>query len=75
MFSGRTVPPDNKETEIESSNQKASPSAGKNVGIVLVPFHAWKWKCVPAAICYDKFVSTDEFSVRVKKITSRICVS
>ena len=37
MFSGCTVPPDSKETELGSSNQKASPSAGKNTGVVLVP--------------------------------------
>ena len=37
MFSGCTVPPDSKETELGSSNQNASPSAGKNTGVVLVP--------------------------------------
>ena len=30
MFSGCTVPPDSKETKLGSSNQEASPSAGKN---------------------------------------------
>ena len=48
MFSGCTVPPDSKATELGSSNQEASPSTGKNTGIVLVPCHAWK--CVPTAI-------------------------
>ena len=48
MFSGCTVPPDNKETELGSSDQEASPSAGKNTRIVLVSCHAWK--CVPTAI-------------------------
>ena len=48
MFSGCTVPPDSKETEIRSSNQEAFPLAGKNAGIVLVPCRAWK--CVPRAI-------------------------
>ena len=48
MFSGCTVLPDSKETELGSSDQEASPSAGKNTGIVLVPCHAWK--CVPTAI-------------------------
>ena len=48
MFSGCTVPPDNKETKLGSSNQEASPSAGENTGIVLVPCYAWK--CVPTAI-------------------------
>ena len=42
------MPPDSKETELESSNQEASPSAGKNTGIVLVP--CCTWKCVPTAI-------------------------
>ena len=48
MFSGCTVPPDSKETKLQSSDQEASPSAGKNTGIVLVLCHAWK--CVPTAI-------------------------
>ena len=48
MFSGCTVPPDNKETELGSCDQEASPSAGKNTRIILVPCHAWK--CVPEAI-------------------------
>ena len=48
MFSGSTVPPDSKETELRSIDQEASPSTGKNTGIVLVRYHAWK--CVPTAI-------------------------
>ena len=40
--------PGSKETEFGSSDQEASPSAGKNMGIFLVPCCAWK--CVPAAI-------------------------
>ena len=47
-FSGCTVPPDSKETELGSSDQEAPPSAGKNTGVVLVPCHSWK--CVHAAI-------------------------
>ena len=47
-FSGSIVPPDSKETELGSSDQEASPSAGKNTGLVLVPFRAWE--CVPTAI-------------------------
>ena len=38
MFSGCTVLPDSKETELGSSNQEASPLADKNTGVVLVPF-------------------------------------
>ena len=45
MFSGCT---NSKETKLENSDQEASPSAGKNTGIVLVPYCAWK--CVPTAI-------------------------
>ena len=37
VFSGCTVPPDSKETELGSSDQEASPSAGRNTGLVLVP--------------------------------------
>ena len=37
MFSGCTVLPDSKETILGSSNQEASPPAGKNTGVVLVP--------------------------------------
>ena len=44
MFSGCTVLPDSKETEIGSCDQEASPSAGKNAWIVLVP--CCTWKCV-----------------------------
>ena len=48
MFSGCTVPPDSKETELGSSNKEASPPAGKNTRIVLVS--CLPWKCVPTAI-------------------------
>ena len=37
MFSGSTVLTDSKETKLGSSDQEASPSAGKNTGVVLVP--------------------------------------
>ena len=48
MFSGCTVSSDSKETELGSSNQEASPSAGKNTGVVLMP--CCTWKCAPTAI-------------------------
>ena len=48
MFSGCTGLPDTKETELGSSDQEASPSASKNIRVVLVPCCAWK--CVPTAI-------------------------
>ena len=47
MFSGCTVPLDSKETEPGKSNQNASPSAGKNTRVILVP--CCSWKCVPTA--------------------------
>ena len=40
--------PDSKEIELRSSDQEASPSAGKNTGIVLVL--CCTWKCVPTII-------------------------
>ena len=43
MFSGCTVLPDSKETELESSNQEASPSAGSFSVI-------GTWKCIPTAV-------------------------
>ena len=81
MFSGSTVPPDSKEVQPGSSDQKDSQSAGKNTGLVLVPCRAWR--CVPTAIPCDVDISkvlrchfslTDEFSVRVIKIASSIAV-
>ena len=48
MSSGCTVPTDSKKTKLGSSKQEASPSAGKNNVLVLVPCHAWKF--VPTAI-------------------------
>ena len=36
IFSGCTVPPDSKKAELGNSDQKASPSVGKNTRIVLV---------------------------------------
>ena len=47
MFSGCTVPPDSKETKLGKSHHEASPSKGKNTGVVLVPCHPWK--CAPTA--------------------------
>ena len=79
---GCTVPPPSKEIKLGSSNQEASPSPGKNTGVVLVPclcmelrpysfFLWWGYFWSP----WVSFVTTGEFSVRVTKITSRIGVS
>ena len=48
VFSGSYVPPDSKKTELGSSDQEASPSAGKNTGIILVP--CCTFRCLPTAI-------------------------
>ena len=48
MSSGCTMLPDSKETELGSSDQEVSSSAGKNSRTLLVPCCAWK--CVPTAI-------------------------
>ena len=55
MFSGCTTLPDSRETELESSNQQASLSAGKNTGIVSVPCRAWK--CLPTPVSGDVDIS------------------
>ena len=46
--SGCTVLSDSKETKLRSSQQEAFPSAGRNIGVVLMPCPAWK--CVHTAI-------------------------
>ena len=82
VFSYCTVPPDSTETELGSSNQKASPSTGKNTRVVLVPssrmevrpYNYFRWSGYFQGP-WVSFVTTDEFSVRVSKITSRIGVS
>ena len=48
MFSGCTVLPNDKETELGISNQEASPLAGKKTRVVLVLCYAWK--CIPTAV-------------------------
>ena len=48
MFFGCNVLPDSKETEVGSSDQELSPSAGKKNGVVLVTYGAWKY--VPTTI-------------------------
>ena len=73
-FSGCTVPPDSKQTDLGSSNQESSPSAGKNTGVVLVPYlcmevHPYsffQW-CGYFWCCWVSFITTDEFSVRVSE--------
>ena len=45
------MPLDSKETELGSSDQEASPSSGKNTGVVLVQCRTWK--------CFCKAISVD----------------
>ena len=48
MFSGCTVLPDSIETELGSRKQETSPSADKNIRVVLVP--CCTGKCIPTTI-------------------------
>ena len=75
MFSGCIVQHDSNETKLGSSDREACPSAGKNTRVVLVPCRAWK--CVPGYFRgpWVSFATTDEFSMRVTKITSLVGVS
>ena len=81
MFSGCTVSPDSKETELGSSDQEVSPSVGENARVVLVP--CCSWKRVPTAISSAADISEvpgchllRQMSFRrVTKITPRIGVS
>ena len=68
MFSGCTVPPDSKETELGSNNQEASPSAGKNTVVVLVPCRAWK--CVTTAISGDVDISEVPWCFLLRQMSS-----
>ena len=43
MLPGCTVSTDSKANELGGSDQEASPSGGKNTGVILVPYHAWKY--------------------------------
>ena len=52
---GYNILSDSKDTELGSSDQEASPSAGKNTGIVLVPCRAWK--CLPTATSGGVYIS------------------
>ena len=65
MFSGCTVPPDSKETKLESSDQEVSPSAGKYTKVVLVAHVSVSLQLFPMVkiflrflglICFDKLV-------------------
>ena len=47
VFSGCTVLPDSKVTELGSSQQEVPPSTDKNTRVGLVP--CYTWKCAPAA--------------------------
>ena len=42
------MPPNSKESKLGSNDREASPSAGKNTVMVLLPCRAWK--CLPTAV-------------------------
>ena len=79
MLSSCTVPPNSKEPKLRSSNQEASPSTDKNTVVVLVQWHTWEGVPTDISDGVDiprySFVTTDEFSMGVTKISSRIGVS
>ena len=78
VFSGYTVLPDSKETELGSSDQEVSPLTDKNAGVVLMPVFPYGYYflwCGYFWVSWVSFLTKDEFSVRVTKITSRIGVS
>ena len=69
-------------TKLGSGDQKASTSAARNTSVVLVPCshmevrpYSYFWWCGCFWGPWVSFVLTDEFSVRVTKIISRIGVS
>ena len=73
MFSGCTVPPDIKETELGGSNQEVSLSSGK------IPGQFYAMQCmevcpraissgVDISVVWVLFVATDQFSLRVKNL-------
>ena len=76
------MPPNSKEIELGSSDQEASPQAGKNTGVVLVPIlhivvcpYSYFWWCGYLLGPWMSFATRDELSVRVTKTTSKIGVS
>ena len=84
MFSGCTVPPDSMETELVSSDQEASPSAGKNTGVQgsfspMFTHGSVSLQLFPVVWVFLRslgvIVTTDEFSVNITKATLRIGVS
>ena len=75
MFSGCTVSPDSKEIKHGSSDQEASPYLGKNTEVFLGCPYNYFQQCAYLRCPWVSFVTTDEFSMRVTKIKSRIGVS
>ena len=63
------MPPDSKKTDFGSSDQEASPSVGRNTGIVLVLYRAWK--CGSTAIFGGVDISEVPVCHLVRQITSQ----
>ena len=81
MFSGCTVQPYSKETELGRSDLEASLSAGKDwdslsamLCMEVCPYSYFRW-CRYFRGPWASFATTDEFLVRVTKITSLVGVS
>ena len=82
MFSECIVLPHSKEPKLGSSDQEAFRSADKSIEVALVPcLHMKVSSCSYfrwygyVLVSWVPFVTIDEFSVRVTKMTSRIGVS
>ena len=82
MFSGCTMLPDSKKTELGSSDRQAAPSAEQvkitgfsAMSCMEVCPYSYFWWCGYFQGSWLSFVTTDEFLVRDTKIVSRIGVS
>ena len=74
MFSGCNVPSDSNKTQLGSSDEEASPSAGKNTRVILVPYscmevrnYSYFRRCGYFGGPLVSFVMADELPVRVTK--------
>ena len=74
------MPSAHEQTKLGSSNREASSSAGKNTEVVVMShmevstYSYFQW-CGYFSGSWASLVTTDEFSVKVTKITSKINVS
>ena len=64
MYSGCTVPPNRKEAKLGSSDQEASSSVGKNIGIVLGPCLTRNFVPIVISDCVDIYEVPGWYSLR-----------